>query len=315
MNSGSTSMPPRMLKRPALGIVERRPESPDSASTASGSTIDQAERRPRAPAPAGRSRICRRLRPDRDRRSRRRCRAASAISAQRDARLEHRLRQEQAAVVEEAAARNGKALAHAGQRLEHGVVPEQQLQQQRHVADDLDIEAGHPRHQPVLRQPRDADQKAEDGREHDAERRDQQRVEQADPERAAIGRGRRIVDQRLADVEAGGVVPEAEAGGDLGARQIVGGVVDRAPGQEHDHRAQHHLIGDAADLRIVEQRRLRSACVPRPSAIGACPSGRSRAAQRTGGANCRPPLFHSAFRPRAIFSGEPCPTLRSNASP
>ena len=34
-----------------------------------------------------------------------------------------------------------------------------------------------------------------------------------------------------------------------------------------------------------------------------------------GGAYCRPPLFHSAFKPRAILIGEPWPTLRSKISP
>ena len=178
---------------------------------------------------------------------------------QREARRrqEHRLRQEQAAVVEKAAARNGDALADAGQRLEHGVVPEQQLQQQRQVADDLDVAAGELRHEPVLRQPRDADDEAEDGRQHNADGGDQQRVEKADPERAAVGRGGRILDQRLGDVEARGVVPEAEARGDLGAGEIVCGVGDRAPGEERDDKAQHRLIGDAAHLRIVDQRRFR----------------------------------------------------------
>jgi len=38
-------------------------------------------------------------------------------------------------------------------------------------------------------------------------------------------------------------------------------------------------------------------------------------AHRTGRPYCRPPLVHKAFSPRAIFSGEPCPTLRSKISP
>src|SRR5712671_3412466 len=37
--------------------------------------------------------------------------------------------------------------------------------------------------------------------------------------------------------------------------------------------------------------------------------------QRIGGAYCRPPWVHRAFWPRAILSGEPAPTLRSNISP
>ena len=117
---------------------------------------------------------------------------------------------------------------------------------------------------------------------------------QADPECAAIGRCRLILDQRLADVEAGGVLPEAEAGRDLGARQVLGGVVDRAPGQEHDHRAQHRLIGDAAHLRDCRSAALSVWC-PRPR-----PSGRpSRPKPRPSSA------------PTARTAGRPCSTARS----
>jgi hypothetical protein len=69
---------------------------------------------------------------------------------------------------------------------------------------------------------------AKRGCKHDAERADQQRIEQADPERAAEGRSAcRIVDQRLADIEAGGVVPKAEARRDVSIRQILRYVVNR----------------------------------------------------------------------------------------
>jgi hypothetical protein len=34
-----------------------------------------------------------------------------------------------------------------------------------------------------------------------------------------------------------------------------------------------------------------------------------------GGAYCKPPCVHSAFKPRRILIGEPIPTLRSNDSP
>ena len=148
---------------------------------------------------------------------------------------------------------------------------------------------------------------------------DQQRVEQADPEGAAIGRGRdRIVDQRLADVEAGGVVPEAEARGDMRALPDCSmalwiGAID----EERDDRAQHDLIGDAADLRIVVERTRavaasharshghrasRRTSVRTPAPLRPASASVSGSAART----AMPPLVHSAFRPRAIFSGEPC---------
>ena len=118
----------------------------------------------------------------------------------------------------------------SGSDLSTALYQNKSCSKQRHVADQLDIAAGEPRDQPIARQPRDADGEAEHGRQHDADAGDQQRVEQADPERAAEGRrARRIGDQRLADVEAGGVVPEAKAGGDVGARQVLRGVDTAAP--------------------------------------------------------------------------------------
>ena len=161
---------------------------------------------------------------------------------------EERPRQEQAAIVENAAAGKRDAAAQFRQRLQHGVVPEQNLQKQRHVADQLDIAAGEPRHQPVARQPRDADDEPEHGRQHDADPGDEERVEQADPEGAAeCRRAGGIADQRLADVEAGGIVPEAEAGGDMRARQILRRIEDGAVRQRGDENDEADLNRDAAE--------------------------------------------------------------------
>ena len=124
---------------------------------------------------------------------------------------EHGQRDAQAAVVEEDRLADRDAVARMRQRLQDREVPEQELEQQRDVADRLDVDDGEARDQPVGREPRKADDEAEDGRQDDAERRDQQRVEQADPERPAVGRHRAVVDQREADVEARGPVQEAEA--------------------------------------------------------------------------------------------------------
>ena len=57
------------------------------------------------------------------------------------------------------------------------------------------------------------------------------------------------VDQRLADVEAGGIVPEAEAMGDIGVRQVLRGVVGGGDGETDDDDDQRRLqrqIGEAA---------------------------------------------------------------------
>ena len=72
---------------------------------------------------------------------------------------------------------------------------------------------------------------------------DDQRVEQADDEGIAIGRaGGAERDQRLADVEAGRVVEEAEAGGDLGPLQVLDGVRRGHVEQEDDDDDEDDLV-------------------------------------------------------------------------
>ena len=314
-------MPPRMLKRPSL----RETEGERKAGSA---TAQRAAARRRAPSATQNTGACcagallAAARPDATARSPRRCRPASAISdrsrspAANTGRGRNRPR-----LLRKPPPGSAMLSRSSGSALSTALYQNSSCSSSGMLRMSLDIAAGDPRHQPVLRQPRDADDEAEDGREHDAERGDQQRVEQADPERAADrSRRRRIGDQRLADVEAGGVVPEAEAGGDLGAREILARVVrSRRTGEERRSRAHEHRPDTAMprDLRIVDAaaacgRRAASTAAMRPRA-SASQAGRS--AQRTGGAYCRPPLVHSALRPRAIFSGEPWPTLRSNTSP
>ena len=248
---------------------------------------------------------------------------------QAEAFLEHRLRQEQAAVVEKSAARQQQAVAHLRQHLEHGVVPEQQLQQQRQVADHFDVDRGEPRHQPVGGQPRDADDEAEHCGKHDAQRRNHQRVEQPNPEGAAVGGRGAVVDQVLADIEAGGVVPEAETRGDLGARQVFDRVARRCPNQECDRSQQHGLIDEAADPRIVDQRSpgrsfglsgVGNAHAARPSRRRTAPASLNSLAERSKRSADRRRVLQPALVPERIDAAadlqrEPWPTLRSNASP
>ena len=85
---------------------------------------------------------------------------------------------------------------------------------------DLDIAAGNARHQPVGGQPPDPDREAEQGREHDADAGDQQRVEEPDHERAPVGVGLVVGDQREVDAEAGGIVEEAESARDVAGTEI-----------------------------------------------------------------------------------------------
>ena len=138
------------------------------------------------------------------------------------------LRQEQTAIAE-VGCRTGSAIAlpRPGQHRQHRPVPEQELQQHRDVAERLDIDRRDPRDEPVLRQPRDAGEEAEDRGEHDADDGDEERVEQADEEGAAVGDPRRCRGSALCEMSKPAAVPEeVEARGDVGALEVVDGVVD-----------------------------------------------------------------------------------------
>ena len=67
--------------------------------------------------------------------------------------------------------------------------------QRRDVAEELDVAGGELAQQPVVRQPGDADQGAEDHRQRDADDDDADRVEEAGGDRLAdrVGRRERVV--------------------------------------------------------------------------------------------------------------------------
>ena len=217
-------------------------------------------------------------------------------------------------------------MARPRQGRQHREIPEQDLEQERLVADHLDIDFGNFRDQPVLRKPRDTDEKSEHGGEHDAEAGNEKRVEQADDEGTAIGRGLAIGDQRLRNAKTGGPVQEAEAGRDPLRRKVSARVLDEIPAETDDKDEEGRLYQDRTGARIGEKR----TSLPWRAlddidhstgllGSGAPPvfkeDGRRLSLQRIGGAYCKPPFDHSLLRPRSILSGESAPTLRSNTSP
>ncbi len=177
----------------------------------------------------------------------------------------------EAAIVGEDEAAPIQRLARPGQRLQHGIVPEQQLQQQRSVAHHLDIEQRDLRENPVVREPGDPDREPQRRRQRDRYRGHQQRVAEPDPERAAVGRKRGIVDQRLVDGEAGGLVPEAEAHGNAARLHVDDGVAPAGADQRRERPDQQRLIEQPPRALIVDQRRRHPhpasslAPAPRPS--------------------------------------------------
>ena len=122
----------------------------------------------------------------RSRRSSRRMAARIANTKGSKPGLADRPWNDDAAIVEKEHVEQRHALPRRRQRGEHGQIPEQDLEQQRQVADQFDVAAGQPRHQPVRRQPSEADNEAEDRRKEDADHRDQQRVQQTDDEDARV---------------------------------------------------------------------------------------------------------------------------------
>ena len=146
--------------------------------------------------------------------ARRRSPIKTASDERLKAGLADRPRNHQTAVGEKEAAEQRNALPRIRQRAEHREIPEQDLEQQRQVADQFDIAAGNPRQQPVRRQPAQRHDKPDHGRKEDADDRDQQRVEQADQKYPGVGVGSGIRNQVLADVKTRGVVEKSEAGRD-----------------------------------------------------------------------------------------------------
>src|SRR5205814_6041158 len=95
-------------------------------------------------------------------------------------------------------------------------------------------------------------------RQHNAERGDEERIEEADPESAAECRGaRRIGDQRLADIEAGSVVPKPKAGRDAGFGEIIGGIDGGGVDEPADHENERHLQRNIDPLLSAASRRVR----------------------------------------------------------
>ncbi len=106
---------------------------------------------------------------------------------QPEARLKDRRRHVEAAGIEEEGAEDRDALADAGQRGQHPEIPEDDLGKQRNVADHVDIGGGKRRDQEILGKARHAHDKPDDRRQHDADRRNEQRIQQADDKCAPIG--------------------------------------------------------------------------------------------------------------------------------
>ena len=102
---------------------------------------------------------------------------SNAISAPPNPSLKIGVGTKQTTIVEKDAPTDRNTVANVRQRFKHRVVPEQQLQQQRQIANDFYVTARNFCQQPVARKPRYADDEAENSRKHDADPGHQQRIE------------------------------------------------------------------------------------------------------------------------------------------
>ncbi len=148
-----------------------------------------------------------------------------------------------------------QALARRRHRPQHGEVPEEDLQQQRDVAERLDIDQGQPGNQPVFGQAGDADDETQQRGEDDTQHRDQQGVEQGYPEYLAVAGGRGIGNQALDNVETGGGGQKTEAGGDAELAQVGLGVLEDVQPEGDGGDESEDLKHNRPDLRVVPERR------------------------------------------------------------
>ncbi len=203
-----------------------------------------------------------------------------------DARIGDRPGNHKAAVREKEAAEQRDALAGIGQGRKHGEIPEQDLEQQRQVAYQLDVASRDARQQPVRRQPAQRNHKSDHGRKENADDRDQERVEQTHKEHASIRVRSGIRDQVLADVETRRVLQEPQTGRDPLRLQIgtcIGHDLITDPDQGGD---EQYLEEEPTPARATADRAPQPGCELRRrfSGLDAHRRGRSGSDQRIGGA-------------------------------
>ncbi|CAB3692135.1 hypothetical protein LMG26845_04798 [Achromobacter insuavis] len=189
-------------------------------------------------------------------------------------------------------------------QLEQHGRPQQDLHQQRRVAQQFHIaqrQAAHQRIDAAARQPDGHAQHrgADTGQHHQ-----HHRVQRAGQDGVGDRVGRRVRQQRHADLEARGPLQEVEADRQPQPLQVI--AQDEAAGdhqqrQRRAHRALPQLAAQGAGrLAAGAQRRRRHRRRIRHGV-----------AHRNGGAYCRPPSVHSLFRPRGSLSGDFSPSERS----
>ena len=158
--------------------------------------------------------------------------------------------QEDAALADEDRAWQGDRLGNRRQRQEDREVEDEELNEERRIADDLDVPRGDAPDEPVRRQSRHADDDPEDRGQDDAQHADDEGVEQPDQERAGVRVARGVGDPGLADVEPGAAGQEAEAEPEpaFGGRGHEIGDHQRRDGDDDEHHEGLRREAQHADI-------------------------------------------------------------------
>jgi hypothetical protein len=125
--------------------------------------------------------------------------------------IQSRCRNHDSAIVEQREAADMNRLPDGRQRAEHHEIPDEQLQQERRVADELRHRRRHGAQRRILGQASERQAEPKACRQPDRQCGNDERVQQADEEGAGIAFGRIERNQAETDVEASGIPEKAEA--------------------------------------------------------------------------------------------------------
>ena len=132
-------------------------------------------------------------------------------------------------------------------------VDQQDLQQHRNVAGEFDETIDDAAHEPVRRQPKHAENEAEDRCQDHTAKRHQKRVEDADDHRPEVTARRGILDQRLVDVVVRGFVQKIEAEGLAKQLQVRDRVGRNVCDECDEERERQNLQDDASRFLVVPE--------------------------------------------------------------
>ena len=138
-----------------------------------------------------------------------------------------------------------------GQLQNDGGVPEEELHQQRRVANDVDIGAGEIAHHPVGGEARNAHDQSQNCCEHNPRHHHAQRVDDAHDERTSVAL-LRVKGRPFGNAETGRLGEEIPAQRNVAAAQIGDDIACKEGHRHHQQRDHSRLHQQVDDTRILE---------------------------------------------------------------